>query len=41
VDNPFAVATAQAKRMGYEDFKEGSSGGKKRDRIAEALKRKK
>ena len=39
VDNPFAVATAQAKRMGYKNFKEGSAGDKKRDKIAEALKK--
>ena len=39
VTNPFAVATAQAKRMGYKNFKEGSSGDKKRDKIAEALKK--
>ena len=39
VDNPYAVATAQAKRMGYKNFKEGSSGDKKRDKIAEALKK--
>ena len=36
--NPFAVATAQAKKQGYEDFSEGSAGAKKRDEIAEALK---
>ena len=40
VDNPFAVATAQAKKMGYKKFKEGSPGENKRDEIAEALKRK-
>ena len=40
IDNPFAVATAQAKKMGYSDFTEGSGGDKKRDEIAEALKRK-
>ena len=38
VDNPFAVATAQAKKMGYSDFAEGSAGDKKRKEIAEALK---
>ena len=36
--NPFAVATAQAKKMGYEDFSEDSAGAKKRDKIAEAIK---
>ena len=40
VDNPFAVATAQAKKQGHADFSEGSSGKKKRDIIAEAIKRK-
>jgi len=38
VENPFAVATAQAKKLGYDDFKEGSEGDKKRKEIAEALK---
>ena len=38
VENPFAVATAQAKKHGYDDFSEGSAGAKKRDEIAEALK---
>ena len=38
VANPFAVATAQAKKLGYDDFKEGSEGDKKRKEIAEALK---
>jgi len=37
-NNPFAIATAQAKKQGYEDFSEGSAGAKKRDEIAEALK---
>ena len=40
VDNPFAVATAQAKKMGYSNFTEGSEGNKKREEIAEAIKRK-
>jgi len=39
-DNPFAIATSQAKDMGYEDFSEGSTGRKKRGEIAEALKEK-
>ena len=38
VENPFAVATAAAKKEGYKDFSEGSAGAKKRDEIAEALK---
>ena len=38
VDNPYAVATAQAKKMGYKNFKEGSEGDKKKDEIAEAIK---
>ena len=41
VDNPFAVATAQAKKMGYTDFSEGSAGEEKRGEIAEALKKSK
>lgn len=40
IDNPFAVATAQAKKMGYKNFDEGGPGEKKRDEIAEAIKRK-
>ena len=40
VDSPFAVATAQAKKMGYKNFDEDSPGQKKRDEIAEAIKRK-
>jgi len=40
VDNPFAVATSQAKKMGYSNFTEGSTGDKKRKDIAEAIKRK-
>tara|TARA_Y100000310_G_scaffold329987_1_gene400838 strand:+ start:827 stop:4141 length:3315 start_codon:yes stop_codon:yes gene_type:complete len=39
VDNPFAVATATAKKMGHSDFSEGSSGEEKRGEIAEALKK--
>ena len=39
VDNPFAVATAQAKKLGHSDFSEGSKGDKKRGEIAEALKK--
>ena len=38
IDNPFAVATATAKKQGYRDFSDGSPGEKKRDEIAEALK---
>ena len=38
VENPFAVATAAAKKEGYKDFSEGSDGEKKRDEIAEAIK---
>ena len=38
--NPFAVATAQAKKQGYTDFSEDSKGDKQRKDIAEALKRK-
>jgi len=38
VDNPYAVATSQAKKMGYKNFKEGSPGDKKKDKIAEAIK---
>ena len=40
VSDAFAVATAQAKRSGHKDFSEGSPGEKKRDEIAEAIKRK-
>ena len=36
--NPFAIATSQAKKMGYDDFSEGSTGRKKRGKIAEAVK---
>ena len=39
MDNPYAVATAQAKKMGYKNFKEGSPGEKKVDEIAEAIKK--
>jgi len=39
VDNPYAVATAQAKKMGYKNFKEGSPGEEKVDEIAEAIKK--
>jgi hypothetical protein len=35
----FAVATAQAEKMGYHDFREGTPGRRKRDEIAEALER--
>jgi len=38
--NPFAVATAQAKKQGHKDFSEGSAGDKQRKNIAEAVKRK-
>ena len=37
-DNPFAIGTSQAKKMGYEDFSEGSEGDEKRDEIVEAIK---
>jgi len=39
--NPFAIATAKAKEMGYSDFSEGSEGDKKRGEIAEAIKERK
>ena len=39
--NPFAIATAKAKEMGYSDFSEGSEGNKKRGEIAEAIKEQK
>ena len=39
--NPFAIATAKAKEMGYTDFSEGSEGYKKRGEIAEAIKEQK
>jgi len=39
--NPFAIATAKAKEMGYSDFSEGSKGRKKRSEIAEAIKEEK
>lgn len=39
--NPFAIATAKAKEMGYSDFSEGSEGDKKRGEIAEAIKEQK
>lgn len=38
VQEPFAVATAAAKKMGHKDFSEGSPGREKRDEIAEELK---
>ena len=38
VEDPFAVATAAAKKEGYKDFSEGGDGEKKRDEIAEAIK---
>jgi len=41
VRDPYAVATATAQRMGITDFSEGSEGRKKRDEIAEALRREK
>jgi hypothetical protein len=37
-NNPFAIATAQAKKMGYHNFKEGTPGEKKVDDISEAIK---
>jgi len=39
--NPFAIATAKAKDMGYSDFSEGSEGNTKRGEIAEAIKEQK
>jgi len=39
--NPFAIATAKAKEMGYSDFSEGSEGNTKRGEIAEAIKEQK
>lgn len=39
IRDPYAVATAGAKKMGYKDFAEGSEGRAKRDEIAEALKK--
>ncbi len=38
VKEPFAVATAQAQKLGYTDFSEGSPGAKKRSEIAESIK---
>ena len=40
IGNVFAVATAQAQKMGYTDFTIGSTGDNKRKEIAETLKRK-
>ncbi len=37
--NPFAIATAQAKRQGFQSFNRGSRGQMARSRIAEAVKR--
>ena len=34
-----AIATAQAKKMGYKKFTEGSPGDKKRDKLAKEIKR--
>ena len=34
----FAIATAQAKKEGYDDFSEGSEGREKRNKIAEDIK---
>ena len=39
VMNPFAVATAQAKKQGHKDFSEGGAGDKRCKKIAEAVKR--
>jgi hypothetical protein len=36
--NPFAIATAQAKKEGYSNFKEGSPGEKRVDEISESIK---
>ena len=38
-DNPFAIATSQAKKQGHSNFKEGGAGDSKRKKIAEAVKR--
>ena len=38
-DNPFAIATAQAKKQGHGNFKEGGAGNSVRKKIAEAIKR--
>ena len=38
LEAPFAIATAQAKEEGHEDFSDGSSGEKRRSEIAEAIK---
>lgn len=37
--NKYAVATAQAEKLGHHDFREGTMGRKKRDEIAEAIER--
>jgi hypothetical protein len=38
-NNPYAIATAQAKKQGYSNFKEGSPGEKKVDEISESIKK--
>ena len=37
-NNPFAIATAQAKEEGHDDFSDGGIGEKRRSEIAEAIK---
>jgi len=37
-NNPFAIATAQAKKEGYEDFSDGAEGEERRGEIAESIK---
>ena len=37
-NSPYALATAQAKKEGYDDFSEGSEGREKRNKLAEKLK---
>ena len=39
VRNVFAIATTQAQEEGYTDFYDDSEGAKRRDEIAEAIKR--
>ena len=37
-NNPFAIATAQAKEQGHKDFEDGTQGDEQRKKIAEAIK---
>lgn len=37
--NPYAIATAKAKEAGYDDFTEGSSGEKMREKIVRGMKK--